>query len=66
LKGRERLLAVLSVHGVTATDYAKVEKARRLIDEVNAALAGRDSALIFAVTMASAPPTSARPPEILE
>jgi hypothetical protein len=42
---------------VTAADYAPVEKARRLVDEVNAALAGSESALIFAVTMASTMPT---------
>jgi hypothetical protein len=41
---------VLAEHGVTEADYAKVEKARLLIDEVNAALAKHRSPLVFAVT----------------
>jgi len=36
--------------GVTADDYADIEQARRLVDQVNARLAERGASLMFAVT----------------
>jgi hypothetical protein len=61
MTGRDRLLATLAEIGITEADYRKIEKARRLADEVNAALGARQSPLTCAVTLTSAVPRSPWP-----
>jgi hypothetical protein len=47
----KHLLAALAAQGVTEEDYAKIRRARRIIDEVNAALIARGAPVTCAVTM---------------
>jgi hypothetical protein len=58
---RKHLMAALADHGVTPDDYAKIEKARRLTDEVNAAIAAAGGTVAYAVTMVSTVPLRAEP-----
>lgn len=48
--GRKPLLDALAESGVTEADYRLVQKARRLIDQVNAGLAARGATVLYAVT----------------
>ena len=54
MKPKAQLLAVLAEVGVTPEDYGDVQRARRLVDQVNARLAARGAAVLYAITMCSA------------
>jgi len=51
---RKQQLAALADAGITADDQAQIEKARRIIDAVNARLAARGAALMFCIIPAVA------------
>lgn len=63
-----KLQAALADVGVTPDDYGDVEKARRIIDRVNARLAARAAPVRYAVTFntTGAMPGKAQPAEVLE
>ena len=52
-KKNGKLFDALAEVGVSEDDYQQVEKARRLIDAVNARLVARESPIRYAVTMNS-------------
>jgi hypothetical protein len=54
-------MAALADHGVSGDDYLQVQKARRLVDEVNAAIAARGGTVAYAVTMVATAPLRAEP-----
>ena len=47
---RNKLFDALADAGVTEDDYLQIQKARRLVDTVNARLASRGATLMYAVT----------------
>lgn len=59
-------MAALADHGVTPADYARIEKARRLVDEVNAAIAAAGGTVAYAVTMTTTAPLRTGRQEITE
>jgi hypothetical protein len=50
LPERAQLLAALADAAVTEDDYRLIEKARRLVDQVNARLSARGATRAYAVT----------------
>ena len=50
VSGKAALMAALADHGVTPDDYRLIEKARRLVDQVNARLSARGATLAYTVT----------------
>jgi hypothetical protein len=55
-RARAQLLAALAEVGVEPEDYALIEQARALVDDVNARLRARKSTMIYTVTFWSALP----------
>jgi hypothetical protein len=53
---KEQLLAALADVGVEPADYALIEQARALVDEVNARLGTRGSRMIYLITFCNATP----------
>jgi hypothetical protein len=53
---KEQLLAALADVGVEPADYALIEQARALVDEVNARLRTRGSRMIYLITFCNATP----------
>jgi hypothetical protein len=53
---RPKLLAALADVGVQPDDYELIERARGLVDEVNARLQRRGSRMIYTITFCHAPP----------
>ena len=51
---RKQQLAALADAGITPEDQQQIEKARRIIDAVNARLAARGAALMFCIIPAVA------------
>ncbi len=51
-----QLLAALADVGVQPADYALIEQARALVDEVNARLRSRGSRMIYMITFCNAVP----------
>lgn len=47
----KHLRAALADAGVTEQDYAQIQRARRIVDKVNAGLAARGASLLFSVGM---------------
>ncbi len=60
---KEQLLAALADVGVEPADYALIEQARALVDEVNARLRTRGSRMIYLITFCNATPI--RQPDLL-
>jgi len=60
LPERAQLLAALADAGVTEDDYRLIEKARRLVDQVNARLSARGATLAYAVTCSPVGPVQTR------
>lgn len=63
---RARLLAAPADAGVTEDDYRMTEKARRLVDQVNARLSARGATLAYAVTCKPIGPLRPRDGAVLE
>jgi hypothetical protein len=55
-EARQQLMAALADLGVDAEDYARIEQARALVDDVNARLSARSSNLVYTVTLRTTPP----------
>jgi hypothetical protein len=55
---KPRLLAALADVGVQPDDYALIEQARALVDEVNARLQRRGSRMIYTITFCHARPSA--------
>jgi hypothetical protein len=53
---KEQLLAALADVGVEPADYALIEQARALVDEVNERLRTRESRMIYLITFCNATP----------
>jgi hypothetical protein len=53
---RAQLLAALADVGVEPDDYALIEQAKALVDDVNARLRARGSAMVYSVTFCAARP----------
>jgi hypothetical protein len=53
---KPQLLAALADVGVQPDDYALIEQARALVDEVNARLRSRGSRMIYMITFCNAVP----------
>ena len=53
---KPELLAALADVGVQPDDYALIEQARALVDEVNARLRSRGSRMIYTITFCNAVP----------
>lgn len=53
---KDQLLAALADVGVEPADYALIEQARALVDEVNARLRTRGSRMIYLITFCNATP----------
>ena len=53
---RARLLAALADVGVEPDDYALIEQAKALVDEVNARLRARSAEMVYSVTFCAAQP----------
>jgi hypothetical protein len=56
VSNRKHLMTALADAGVSGDDYLKVQKARELVDEVNAAVAARGGTVAYAVTMVATEP----------
>ena len=55
-RAKPQLLAALADVGVSPEDYALIERARELVDEVNARLRTRGSRMIYMITFCNAVP----------
>ena len=53
---RAQLLAALAEVGVEPDDYALVEQAKALVDEVNARLRARGSVMVYSVAFCASRP----------
>jgi hypothetical protein len=60
-QARTQLLAALADVGVEPDDYALIEDAKALVDEVNARLRARKSYMVYSVTFCAAPPPQPQP-----
>jgi len=60
-RARTQLLAALADVGVEPDDYALIEDAKALVDEVNARLRARKSCMVYSVTFCAAPPPQPQP-----
>jgi hypothetical protein len=56
VSAKPKLLAALADVGVQPDDYALIEQARALVDEVNARLHRRGSRMIYTITFCNAVP----------
>jgi hypothetical protein len=55
-RSRAQLLAALADVGVEPGDYALIEQAKNLVDEVNRRLRARQSQMVYSVTFCAAGP----------
>jgi hypothetical protein len=61
---RPKLLAALADVGVQPDDYALIEQARTLVDEVNTRLRRRGSRMIYTITFCNAVPLPESEPTV--
>jgi hypothetical protein len=64
LPAKPQLLAALADVGVQPDDYALIEQARALVDEVNARLRRRGSRMIYTITFCNAVPSPESEPMV--
>jgi hypothetical protein len=60
-RARSQLLAALADVGVEPDDYALIEDAKALVDEVNTRLRARKSYMVYSVIFCAAPPPPPQP-----